>query len=82
MDSYCVLNESGGVDYGGVEEIVITAKELIIQFRQEAIEELELSTEIVTLQISMDVDMGSLRGGLNRVLSYGKPEKIPRVMNL
>ncbi|BBC29385.1 hypothetical protein SGFS_006790 [Streptomyces graminofaciens] len=82
LDSYCILNESGGVDYGGVEEVSISQNRLTLRFREEAIEELELPNENIVLAFHSGSDMAGLRIGLGRILSYGDPEKFPRVMNL
>ncbi|SEE49693.1 hypothetical protein SAMN05216483_6408 [Streptomyces sp. 2131.1] len=80
-DSYCVVNEADGVHYGGVEEVAITGNVLQLRFNDEAVEELELPSNLVPLSIGPNIDAEVLRAGLRRVFSYGNPQRVP-VMNL
>ncbi len=81
FDSYCIVSESGGVDYGGLEEAALFPHRLILRFRSDSVEELELPSENITLAIAPGVDIGELRTGLRKVLVYGNPSKVP-VMSL
>ncbi|MFJ5734084.1 Imm10 family immunity protein [Streptomyces microflavus] len=81
LDSYCIVNEAGGVHYGGLEEVSLLPENLILRFRDDAVEELELSSNVVTLGIDPTIDVEEVRAGLRKVLSYGNPHKVPN-MNL
>ncbi|MFD6202771.1 hypothetical protein ACWCQF_12585 [Streptomyces rubiginosohelvolus] len=76
LDSYCIVSESGGL-----EEAALLTDRLILRFRSESVEELELPSETITLPIAPGVDIGELRTGLKKVLTYGNPSKVP-VMSL
>ncbi|MFG3007424.1 Imm10 family immunity protein [Streptomyces calvus] len=78
-DSYCVVNESGGVHYGGLEEVSLLPGLLTLRFNDEAAEVLGLPSTIIPLGISSGVDLDQLRAGLHRVLTYGNPQKHPRL---
>ncbi|MGA5105151.1 hypothetical protein ACPCC3_16135 [Streptomyces cellulosae] len=78
-DSYCVVNESGGVHYGGLRGVSLLPDLLTLSFDEEAVEVLALPSSIIPLAIAPSVDLGGLRAGLQRVLAYGNPQKIPRL---
>ena len=78
-DSYCVMNESGGVHYGGLRGVSLLPDLLTFSFDHEAVEALSLPSKIIPLGISPEVDLQELRTGLQRVLTYGNPEKLPRL---
>ncbi|MFI9726281.1 hypothetical protein [Streptomyces sp. NPDC052092] len=78
-DSYCVMNESGGVHYGGLKGVSLLPDLLTLSFTEEAIEVLGLPSNIIPLAIAPSVDLGGLQAGLQRVLTYGNPKKIPRL---
>ncbi|MFF0034600.1 Imm10 family immunity protein [Streptomyces mirabilis] len=82
LDSYCVINETGGVYYGGVENVCLSANRILFRFASEAVEKLDLPTGEINLHIAPESDVESLRGGLRRVLTYGNPEKLPSVLQL
>ncbi|MFI1221666.1 MULTISPECIES: Imm10 family immunity protein [unclassified Streptomyces] len=77
LDSYCIVSEGDGVDYGGLEEATLLPGRLILQFRSESAEELELPSRVITLGIAPGIDIDELRTGLKRVLTYGAPSKVP-----
>ncbi|GGW09159.1 hypothetical protein GCM10010264_38130 [Streptomyces globisporus] len=77
LDSYCIVSESDGVDYGGLEEVTLLPGWLILQFRSESAKELELPSQAITLGIAPGVDIGELRTGVKKVLTYGNPSKVP-----
>jgi hypothetical protein len=81
LDSYCIVNEGGGVHYGGLEEVTLLPDRFILRFRDDAVEELDLPSNVVHLGIGSQIDIDEMRSGLRRVLTYGNPEKIPS-MNL
>lgn len=78
-DSYCVVNESGGVHYGGLRGVTMLTDLLVLSFSDEAIEALNLPSNVIPLGIASGVDLGALRTGLRRVLTYGNPQKFPRL---
>ena len=75
-DSYCIVNESG-VHYGGLEEVSLLPDLLSLRFDDEAVEALDLPSNIVPLGIAPTINVDEMRAGLRRVLSYGNPDKIP-----
>ncbi len=81
LDSYCIVNDAGGVQYGGLDEVAMGPDGLVLSFRDDAVEELELSSRVVTLGIDSAIDVDEVRAGLRKVLSYGNPRKVPQ-MNL
>ncbi|GHH92611.1 Imm10 family immunity protein [Streptomyces capillispiralis] len=78
-DSYCVVNESGGVHYGGLEEVSLSPGLLTLRFDDEAIEALGLPSRVIPLGVAAEVDLDALRAGLHRVLTYGNPRRHPRL---
>ncbi|MFF3489381.1 Imm10 family immunity protein [Streptomyces sp. NPDC002701] len=82
LDSYCVLSQEGGVQYGGVESISLSAGVLSFRFSVEAVAELDIPTQNIEIEIAQGVDIEVLRNGLRRVFTYGNPEKIPQMTNI
>ncbi|MFE4817503.1 Imm10 family immunity protein [Streptomyces sp. NPDC056704] len=82
LDSYCIINETGGVYYGGVENVSLSANRIFFRFTPEAVEKLDLPAGEINLYIASEPDVESLRGGLRRVLTYGNPEKVPSELQL
>ncbi|MGY3059463.1 hypothetical protein ACVWZD_003708 [Streptomyces sp. TE3672] len=78
MDSYCIVTESGDVNYGGLENVVITSESITLHFNEEAVEELSLFGRRVALGLAPEVDVPLLVSGLKKVLFYGNDEKYPR----
>ncbi|MFE1290592.1 hypothetical protein [Streptomyces sp. NPDC058751] len=78
-DSYCVTNESGGVHYGGLKRVSLLPGLLTLSFGDEAVEALGLPSNVIPLEIAPEVDLLELRAGLQRVLTYGNPQKLPRL---
>ncbi|MFJ3578633.1 hypothetical protein [Streptomyces rubiginosohelvolus] len=81
LDSYCIVNDAGGVQYGGLDEVAVLPDRLVLRFQDDAVEELELSSAAVTLGIDPAIDVEEIRAGLRKVLPYGNPLKVPN-MNL
>lgn len=81
LDSYCIVNDAGGVQYGGLDEVTLLPDGLVLSFQDDAVEELELFSRVVTLGIDPAIDFDEVRAGLRKVLSYGNPRKVPQ-MNL
>ncbi|MBM7439280.1 hypothetical protein JOC24_002688 [Streptomyces sp. HB132] len=78
MDSYCIIAKSGGVNYGGLEGVSVDTSEVILDFNEEAAEELSLECRRVVLGVAGEVDVSLLSSGLKRVLRYGNPDRFPR----
>ncbi|MEV7877068.1 hypothetical protein [Streptomyces microflavus] len=81
LDSYCIVNDAGGVQFGGLEAVTMGPDGLVLSFQDDAVEELELSSRVVTLGFDSAIDVDEVRAGLRNVLSYGNPRKVPQ-MNL
>ncbi|MGW6562110.1 Imm10 family immunity protein [Streptomyces hydrogenans] len=77
LDSYCIVSESEGVDYGGLAEVTMLPGQLVLQFRPEAVEELELPSDEITLDIAPDINVYELWAGMQKVLTYGNHLKVP-----
>lgn len=81
LDSYCILDQAGGVHYGGMEEVRIDPdKGLYLRFSEAATESLDLVSNEILLGFSENVDVELLMSGLRRVLFYGNPESFPHVV--
>ncbi|MFB7113067.1 hypothetical protein [Streptomyces sp. NPDC056190] len=78
-DSYCAVNESGGVHYGGLNSVSLLPDLLTLRFNDEAAEVLALPSNIIPLGIASGIDLNKLRVGLQCVLTYGNPQKFPRL---
>ncbi|MFE3121848.1 Imm10 family immunity protein [Streptomyces hydrogenans] len=79
LDSYCIVSESEGVDYGGLAEVTMLPGRLVLQFRPEAVEELELPSEEIILDIAPDINVHELWAGMQKVLTYGNHLKVPNM---
>jgi hypothetical protein len=78
-DTYCVMNESGGVHYGGLKGVSLLPGLLTLSFDDEAVKVLGLPSNVIPLEIASTVDLDEFRAGLHRVLTYGNPQKFPRL---
>ncbi|PIB05723.1 MULTISPECIES: Imm10 family immunity protein [Streptomyces] len=82
LDSYCVVNETGGVHYGGIESVALSADQISFRFTSEAVGALSLPDQEMTLDIAPGSDVQNLRDGLRRVLTYGNPDKFPAELHI
>lgn len=83
MDTHCVVTADQGTAYGAVREIAIHGKVLSVVFDPDDLEALGLADSEV--EVTLDVDEASveqLRQGLRRILSYGRTDARPRVLDL
>jgi hypothetical protein len=78
-DSYCIVNESLGVHYGGLEKVFLMPDLLVLVFNDEAVEALQLPESVIPLGIAAGVDVDALRRGLQRILRYGDPQSFPEL---
>ncbi|MEU8747933.1 Imm10 family immunity protein [Streptomyces parvulus] len=80
-DTYCVMNETGGVIYGGIESASVTGRKVVLRFTDEAAAELTIARDC-EYELHADVDVEKLRVGLRHVLTYGDAAKIPPVLEV
>ncbi|WP_159054035.1 Imm10 family immunity protein [Streptomyces sp. AS58] len=78
-DSYCVVNESGGVHFGGLNEVSLVSGLLTLSFTEEAAGVLDLPSNVIPLGVGSGVDLNELRAGLYCILTYGNPQRFPRL---
>ncbi|MFB7091099.1 Imm10 family immunity protein [Streptomyces sp. NPDC056296] len=81
-DTYCVMNETGAVCYGGIERASVTNQKIFFRFSPEAAVELSLADEDLELELHADADVEALRSGLRTVLTYGDSRKRPTVLDV
>ena len=78
MDTYCVMDDEGGVQYGGVEHVELDDAQLTIRFSQDSADELSVDDGELQLELELDEDATArLRDGLRRTLTYGNPDQQP-----
>ncbi|GAA0304617.1 Imm10 family immunity protein [Streptomyces turgidiscabies] len=81
LDSYCILDQAGGVHFGGMEEVRMDpGKGLYLRFNEAAAESLDLVSNEILLGFSSNVDVELLGSSLRRVFFYGNPENFPQVV--
>lgn len=81
-DSYCVMNERGGVYYGGVTYVELCDGVLHISVSSKAARELGIRpTRDLYMQIPLQ-DRRRLGDGLHRIFTYGNPRQWPRLVNI
>lgn len=81
--TYCVTNERGAVHYGGVREIVLDGALLRIVFSESATTALALDDSVMEISLEVsDTDREAIRDGLRRVLSCGRREYQPTILQL
>ncbi|TDC92027.1 Imm10 family immunity protein [Actinomadura sp. 7K507] len=81
--TYCVTNERGAVHYGGVQEVVLDGALLRIVFSESATTALALDDSIMEMSLEVsDTDREAIRDGLRRVLSCGRREYQPTILQL
>jgi hypothetical protein len=78
MDTYCVMDDEGGVQYGGISRVELTDARLTIRFAEDAAEELSVDDGELSLDLDLDADATArLRDGLRRALTYGNSDQQP-----
>ncbi|WP_020116547.1 Imm10 family immunity protein [Streptomyces canus] len=80
QDSYCVLNETGGIAYGGVEVVTFSPARVSFRFSLAAVEKLSLSSQDLIVGIAPEAQVENFRTELRRVLTYGNPQKVPSLL--
>ncbi|WP_319171414.1 Imm10 family immunity protein [Streptomyces sp. ME08-AFT2] len=82
LDTYCILNETGEMQYGGLEAVRLMENCLVLKFSFDAAQTLSLPGRELILGIAPEVDVDALRSGLRRALTWGDPERVPQVLEL
>jgi hypothetical protein len=83
LDTYCLLDEDGAVQYGGVTSAGLEGTTLTLTLTDEAADELGVENE--TRSITIDVpapDAPGLAAGLRRIFSYGSPANRPQLTGI
>ncbi|GAA3434115.1 Imm10 family immunity protein [Kutzneria kofuensis] len=81
MDTYCVMDDQGGVQYGGIEHVELDDTQLTIRFSEDVAEELSVDDGELQLELDLDEDATTrLRDGLRRTLTYGNPDQQPTLV--
>lgn len=80
MDSYCVSNEQGVSDYGGVEEVRRDGRVLTFRFSEKSAEILGMDVELrATFEVT-DESFRETLSGLRRILSWGRQDARPELV--
>lgn len=83
MDTYCLLDEDGAVQYGGVTHATLVNATLTLTLTEDAAEELGIENDTNTIEISMPpADAPRLAEGLRRIFGYGDPAGRPRLTGI
>ncbi|MGN9786837.1 Imm10 family immunity protein [Nonomuraea sp. ZG12] len=83
MDTYCVVTADQGTAYGAVQELTLQANVLRVVFDLDALEALGLDEpEIEAILDTDEQSVEQLRRGLRRILSYGRPDARPQLLEL
>jgi hypothetical protein len=81
MDTYCVMDDEGGVQYGGIEQVELADTRLTIRFTEDAADELSVDDSELQLELDLDEEDGArLRDGLRRTLTYGNADQQPTMI--
>ncbi len=83
LDSYCILDEEGAVQYGGVTRAVLADATLTLTLTEAAAEELGVLNDARTIVLGVPAaDVARLAEGLNRIFGYGNPDKQPELSGI
>ena len=81
MDSYCVSNELGLTEYGGVREVSLRNRTLRVVLDPNAAAGLGLDDAVIEVELEVDDEsVSQLRDGLRRILTYGPLEARPEIV--
>ena len=82
-DSYCVVDENARTSYGGVRELVFRGNVVRIVFDDSTVDALKLEDSVFELVIDAELpDMAQVKAELMRVLTCGRPEFRPTVLEI
>ena len=83
LDTYCLLDEDGAVQYGGVTHAGLANATLTLALTEQAAEELGVEDESQTIVIDVpETDASRLAEGLRRIFSYGSPANFPQLSGI
>lgn len=83
MDTYCVMDDAGAVQYGGIERVELRGRQLVFRFGDDAVDELALDGPELALDLDVPAaDLAAFAAGLRRVLAYGDPRQWPELLGL
>lgn len=83
MDTYCLLDEDGAVQYGGVTHATLENATLTLILIQDAADELGVENQARTIAIDIPpADSARLAQGLRRILTYGNPANAPQLTGI
>ncbi|MBO0804340.1 MAG: hypothetical protein J2P25_14855 [Nocardiopsaceae bacterium] len=83
LDSYCLLDEDGAVQYGGVLRVSLNGGTLTLELSEEAAEELGVDDADRSITLTVPIaDAPRLSAGLRRIFTYGNPDKQPQLVGL
>ena len=72
-DSYCVVDDEHRCTYGGVSRARLADGVLVLEFTEKAVEELELTEPVLTLELDLAPDaVAELADGYRRVFTFGR----------
>jgi hypothetical protein len=82
-ESYCVVNEGGRTVYGCVRRASYQNGELFVEFSEKAVRDLNLEDSQYTFVMQdTDADLDEVRRQLVRILTCGRPDYHPAVLEL
>ena len=83
LDTYCLLDENGAVQYGGVTHATLNDTTLTLTLTDEAAEELDVENNTGTITLTVpQQDTARLAEGLHRIFTYGNPDKQPQLAGI
>ncbi|MGV9386877.1 Imm10 family immunity protein [Nonomuraea sp. NPDC003707] len=83
MDTYCLVTAGQGTAYGVVEEVTLRERLLRVKVAADSLDALGLDDHEIEASLAVEDDViDQLRDGLLRVLTYGRPEACPSVLEL
>lgn len=83
MDTYCLVTADQGTAYGVVEEVTLRGGLLRVKVAADSLDALGLDDREIEASLVVEDDViDQLRDGLLHVLTYGRPEARPSVLEL
>jgi hypothetical protein len=83
MDTYCVVTEAQGTAYGCVRELTIDGDRMRVVISDEVLADLGLDHGVIEVQLAVPPEsVEILRDYLGRILTYGRPDARPTVLQL
>lgn len=83
MDTYCVVTEGQVTAYGCVRELTIDGDRMRVVISDEVLADLGLDHGVIQVQLAVPPEsVEVLRDYLGRILTYGRPDARPTVLQL